>query len=63
MLYNTRKERDEAIVNYFERCLANGLTKTQATEKTRVVFKFLTPVPIYNARRRAKERKEKNNGE
>lgn len=52
MFYTTRNERDAAIVDYFNDCLKKGLTKTQATEKTRVEFRFLTSVPIYSARRR-----------
>ncbi len=58
----TRKERDLAIVARFEQCLAKGLSKTKATELIRKEFKFLTDVPVYNARRRVKERKEAENG-
>ena len=62
MLYSTKKERDAAIVNRFEHYIANGMTKTQATEQTRKDFLFLTNVPVFNARRREKERKEGKNG-
>lgn len=63
MLYSTRNEREQAIVTYFDRCIEHGMTKTQATEQTRLEFKFLTPIPVYNARRRARERKEADNGQ
>lgn len=62
MLYSTRKEREQAIVAFYNHCIERGLTKTQATEQTRLEFKFLTPIPVYNARRRAKEEKEAENG-
>lgn len=55
MLYKTRKERQKAIVAFFNKCLAQGMSKTEATEKTQREFKFLTPVPVYNARRKEKE--------
>lgn len=62
MLYNTRKERDLAIVAFYDRCIERGLSKTQATEEARNEFKFLTPIPIYSARRRVREQKEAANG-
>lgn len=58
----TRKERDEEIVRLFEEHLKNGLSKMQATEEVQKEFRFLTSVPVYNARRRVKERKESING-
>ncbi len=62
MLYNTRKEREQAIIAFYDRCIECGMTKMQATEETRIEFRFLTPIPVYNARRRAKQRKEVDNG-
>lgn len=58
----TRNERDLAVVAFFESMLNSGLTKMQATQKTRDEFRFLTDVPVYAARRRVKERKEAENG-
>lgn len=48
----TRRERDLAIVQAFEKCISEGATKTEATRKVRRIFRFLTDVPVYNARRR-----------
>ena len=62
MLYNSRKEREKAIVSFFDHCIERGMTKKEATEETRLEFRFLTPIPIYNARRRARERKEADDG-
>ena len=58
----TRKERDFAIVEHFNKCLDKGMTKTEATSETQEKFGFLTPVPVYNARRRVQKRKEEENG-
>lgn len=53
----TRKERDAAVAAAFEAYVNDGLTRMQATEKVQNDFGFLTPVPVYNARRRVKQRK------
>ncbi len=61
----TRKERDVAIVNFFEKCIIGGMTKGEATKMAQEKFGFLTDVPIYNARRRVAnqaEGKEAENG-
>ena len=61
----TRKERDVAIVQFFEKCLSKGTTKVEATKMAQEKFGFLTDIPIYNARRRVanmKQGKEVNNG-
>ncbi len=61
----TRKERDVAIVNFFEKCINGGMTKGEATKMAQEKFGFLTDVPIYNARRRVAnqtEGKEAENG-
>jgi len=54
----TRKERDLAVVRHFASCINEGMTKTEATERTREKFGFLTAVPVYNARRRVREKGE-----
>lgn len=58
----TRKERDIKIDEMFNDYVCNGLSKTEATSLVQREFGFLTPVPVYNARRRVKERKEAENG-
>lgn len=58
----TRKERDMKIYELFNNYVGNGMSKTEATGLVQRHFGFLTPVPVYNARRRVKERKEAENG-
>ena len=42
----TRKERDVAIVQFFEKCLSKGTTKVEATKMAQEKFGFLTDIPI-----------------
>lgn len=56
MIYKSKKEKDQAIVQFVGDCVVNGMKKNQAIIAAQEEFNIQSPATVYLAIRRTKKR-------
>ena len=60
MVYKSKMEYYQAVIQYYGDCVAQGMSKTEANTATREHFSIASPDTIYKIIRRVIKRRNEN---